>query len=190
SLLRHEALRLLEVVERFFLHAVHECLVALLVLLAGFAEVLAVGLRLLDLREQLLLELGGGLRVRRDHEREHGGAHDETDDGTHGEPSSPAVLAGLAPGPQDGSRTPRGFCMEARCDARSWPSSSPLHRSRRPKTASTRRPSPAWRASSRPSWLRATKVGGSATRSGYGRRVRRGRTRSTPPPSGTSTVST
>src|SRR5438094_8437839 len=60
-LLRPEILRLLEVLDRLVLHAFLERLVAGLVLLAGLAEVLPVGLRLLVLREEVLLDLGRGL---------------------------------------------------------------------------------------------------------------------------------
>src|SRR5262249_54843986 len=58
--LGHQLLGLLEVLDRFVGLAGLERLVALVVLRLGFAEVLVLRLRLLDLRAEVLLELGGG----------------------------------------------------------------------------------------------------------------------------------
>src|SRR5207249_7376014 len=66
----HGRLGLLEVVDGLLLKPVLQRLVALLVLLAGLAQVLALGLGLLDLREQVLLQLDGGLCPCRYRERE------------------------------------------------------------------------------------------------------------------------
>src|SRR5437870_9684445 len=66
----HGRLGLLEVVDGLLLEPVLQRLVALLVLLGGLAQVLALGLGLLDLRKELLLQLDGGLRPRRQRERE------------------------------------------------------------------------------------------------------------------------
>src|SRR5437660_11313458 len=66
---RPGGLGLLEVIERFLLEPVGERLVAGVELLAGFAEILPLGLRLLVLGEELLLDLGGGLSPRRQGQR-------------------------------------------------------------------------------------------------------------------------
>src|SRR5881409_3629242 len=94
---RPGGLGLLEVIERFLLKPIRERLVARLVLLAGLAEILPLGLRLLVLGEKLLLDLGGsrlGPGGRGDREDERGG--DGADEVSHGFPPWCAVrlLAG------------------------------------------------------------------------------------------------
>src|SRR5262245_25053419 len=56
-------LRLLEVLERLFLQSLLERLVARFVLFSRGAEVLPLCLRLLHLRQELLLDLDGGRRL-------------------------------------------------------------------------------------------------------------------------------
>src|SRR5262249_40189874 len=63
SVLRHRGLGFLEVLGCPVLHAVLQRLVALVVELLRLTEILSLGLRLLDLRQELLLELDGGLGV-------------------------------------------------------------------------------------------------------------------------------
>src|SRR5439155_11346832 len=77
---RPGGLGLLEMLERFLLEPVGERLVAGVELLAGLAEIFSLGLRLLVLGEELLLDLGRGLgphgRGQRQREGDGGGAED------------------------------------------------------------------------------------------------------------------
>src|SRR5256885_17107545 len=77
---RPGGLGLLEMLERFLLEPVGERLVAGVELLAGLAEIFSLGLRLLVLGEELLLDLGRGLgphgRGQREREGDGGGAED------------------------------------------------------------------------------------------------------------------
>src|SRR5262249_16787209 len=70
SVLRHQLLCLLSVLDGFVGLAGLERLVTLVVLRLGLAEVLALRLRLLDLREEVLLELGSALGPRGRRQRE------------------------------------------------------------------------------------------------------------------------
>src|SRR5262249_28459189 len=63
SVLRHRGLGFLEVLGCLVLHAVLQRLVALVVELLRLTEILSLGLRLLDLRPEVLLERVGGLGV-------------------------------------------------------------------------------------------------------------------------------
>src|SRR5262249_18527951 len=82
-ILRPELLRLLEVLQRLVLHAIHERLLARLELLARLAEVLPLGLCLLVLRGELLLDLACGLRPRGAGEDEGEGEGGGAEDGSH-----------------------------------------------------------------------------------------------------------
>src|SRR5262249_61164317 len=57
----HQGLGLLEMLQSLLLHAIPEGLVARVVLRLRLAEILPFGFRLLDLREELLLDLGRSL---------------------------------------------------------------------------------------------------------------------------------
>src|SRR6266566_1604916 len=80
---RPGGLGLLEVIERFLLEPVGERLVAGVELLAGLAEILPLGLRLLVLGEELLLDLGRGLSPRRHGQREREGDGGGAEDVSH-----------------------------------------------------------------------------------------------------------
>src|SRR5262245_39234144 len=81
-ILGHRRLGLLEGLGRLVLHAVLQELVALVEERLRRAEVFPVGLRLLDLRQQLLLELDGGLGERGSR-GEHAGEQDEDSSAAH-----------------------------------------------------------------------------------------------------------
>src|SRR3989442_8296579 len=89
----HGRLGLLEVVDGFLLEPVLQRLVTLIVLLGGLTQVLALGLGLLDLREQLLLQLDGGLRPRGHDEGQAEGERSHPDRVAHGGTSVDSNLA-------------------------------------------------------------------------------------------------
>src|SRR5207247_6581690 len=99
---RPGGLGLLEMLERFLLEPVGERLVAGVELLASLAEIFSLGLRLLVLGEELLLDLGRGLgphgRGQRQREGDGGGAEDL---------SHRVLLLGWCSGSLAGGRQPR-----------------------------------------------------------------------------------
>src|SRR5947207_6985940 len=99
---RPGGLGLLEVIERFLLEPVGERLVAGVELLAGLAEILPLGLRLLVLGEELLLDLGRGLSPRR-----HGQREREADGGGAEDVSHRVLLLVLVSGSLAGGDRPR-----------------------------------------------------------------------------------
>src|SRR5262249_30033620 len=101
-LLRHRRLGLLEGLGSLVLHAVFQRLVALVVELLRLAEVFPLGLSLLDLGKQLLLELDGRLRERGSRD-EHAGEQGKSDRAAHTDLLfPPAQLFGPRPDAQEG----------------------------------------------------------------------------------------
>src|SRR2546426_5465280 len=80
---RPGGLGLLEVLDRFVLEPVGERLVAGVELLAGLAEILPLGLRLLVLGEEILLDLGRRLGPHRRGQRERKGDGGGAEDVSH-----------------------------------------------------------------------------------------------------------